>query len=1280
MGALSAQRSDQVVLPLSLSQREVWRDQRAWPGSTHLYIGGAALVQGALDLQLLKAALDYLVDESDALRLVPQKDGTQQLLAEKQVAWEVIKLGPNTDLHQAIDACWERILKDPFVWSDRPPWRIAWLQSWPDCNAVVFQYHHLIMDGWGTAQMVQRWSEIYNAMACGAEPSAPKSATYVRFIEESNAYANSEQFAEDERYWNGQIPVLPPQLIERQYARGTRDRLPETVLGKILITVAKYGQLKQVATENNSTAFNYFLAALAVYFSRINDRQTVVVGVPSLNRGGRRYRETLGMFVGVLPVSVTVLPGMAVTELLNAIGLTMRGALRHARYPLSELGRLLEVLRNGRDGLFDILLSFERQDYAVKFGDAPMKESRQLFSGVARYPLSVTVCEFQADQDLSMVLEGSRDCFEGDEPAQLGARLWHLVESFVMNPEARIDDIPLLPERQCQAMLKIQHQHVLLHAQPVPFIVQFEQKVASFPRNVALVWDGGTLDYAELDRRANSLAQRLVALGFGKDQVVAVAMDRSVDLVVAILAVAKSGAAFLPLDPEAPLARLASVLEESAAVALLIQEHSLERLAQLPPRLIVASWNEALPDMIEAVPASLAPRGDDLAYVLFTSGSTGRPKGVMVEHASLSRRLAWLSRAYGVTPHDRSALSTQITFDPALIELCLPLIHGASVALPPPGRLLPEALAEFSIRQRVTIIAFVPSTLSRFLDKAADSPDLKLRVACCGGEVLPVELVNRYLRSTQARLFNVYGPTEACIFATAWECRPISMGAALPVGCPVDDTRIYVLDAQLHALPLGAVGEVFIGGGALARGYLNRPDLDKEAFVSDPFQSPGRMYRTGDRGWLDANGDLHFVGRLDRQIKLRGYRIELGEIEAALLAIEGVAQAAVKLVQRNGVSVLYAWVATPSGHEPESLQRVLRARLPDYMIPGGISVLPSLPVGNSGKLDYDALQVEAQVFHPMVREPNSALERALIALWQEELHVRPLSVHDNFFEAGGDSLAAISILAGVEKIANAHVPFFFLMEHPTVEQLALALESGSFDAAHESIVAFNPASKRTPFYIAASGHGDLLRFQNLAKALESALDVRMLQPPVATPLHGVVNLAEVYADAIEAQDVLPGYIAGFSIGGVTALETAHLLHQRGLAVQGLVLIDTIYPRAIWGGTLFWRLFTWLVRRLRLQELSMNGRRLGAMVSDAGLGMQVMAMAGYRPHRFTGPSLLIKTVGLARWDRLLFKPWRRLLGHALSERIVGGLHGSIFEPSQVAELAAVLRDATHVPEA
>ncbi len=1257
-----------IVVPLAISQREVWLDQRAWPSSPHLNIGGGGFLIGPLDQVLFRLALRQLVRDTEALRLVPLADGTQQLLPPFEPQLELIDVSSTPDARGAMRDWWRRRISDPFALGELPPWRFALLRGSNELHGLSIQFHHLIMDGWGTTQVMRRWSDIYNALAQGlCVPEAP-GASYQRFIEESNQYRRSLAFTRDEAFWLKQLSEPPAPLIQKRLRQREPDMLPQAHLVQQALEREAYARLSRQVMVLGFTPFSCFLGALALYFWRTSGREDLVIGVPCLNRGGRRFENTPGMFVGLLALRLRITPGMSALQLLEQASSQMQAALRHARYPLSELGHQLQLMRVKRDSVMDVLLSFERQNYRLQFGEAQLRDSRQIFAGTARYPLAVTVCEFDPTADLELVLEASTACYARDETELLGHRLWCIANQLAADPKQPLARLAIMPQEERWAVLEGLHKDLAQRDEPPPtFIERFEHQAALRPEACALVWNGGTLSYAELNRRAAALAPVLRATGAAPERVVALAVPRSPELVVALLAVAKSGAAFLPLDLDAPEARLRDILQDSSAVALLVSQETPQALAALHtsvlcvPQSAPATYN--VPDWPRAGP-------DNLAYVLYTSGSSGKPKGVLMPHGSLSRRLAWLAESWAINSLDRAAQTTQLIFDPALIELLLPLTQGASVALPPPGRLHPERLAEFVLAHGATFCALVPSTLAGILNGLRGREGLKLRVACCGGEVLPAEMANRFLAETGAQLYNVYGPTETAIFATAWHCVPSAGDSALPLGRPIDDTRIYVLDECFQPQPFGVTGEVFIGGGALARGYLARPELTDKHFLSDPFRAGARMYRTGDRGWLDSQGQLHFAGRADRQIKLHGFRIEPGDVEAACLTVPGVKQVVVQKVEREGVTRLHAWLGGHVGFTTAEVQAMLRTRLPDYMVPAGFSLAPTLPLNGSGKIDLQALPMPSV---PSVgaarRAPSGVLEPELLALWEQALRVRPISVHDNFFDLGGDSLAALGILGAMEDRLGRHVPLQTISEHPTIELLARALAAPQ--ARTGVLRRLSDKSVASPLFLAASGYGDVLRFQTLARALAGVLDVYMLQPPLGDPPASTVDLAKVYADSITALGLAPGWLAGFSVGGVAALETACVLHERGLAPLGLMLLDTIHPKTVVGSSGSWHTLDWLVRKLHVQELTMNGRRLGAMFSDPGLIAQVMAQRAYRCRGFDGPCLLIKSSGLASWDRILFKPWLRVMPSNITEQVVSGLHGSIFEASHVDELAQAL---------
>lgn len=1255
-------------LPLALSQQEVWLDQRAWPGSTHLNIGGAGFIDGPFDLELFHQALQRLVDESEALRLVPLAEGGQILLAQWTAELEWVDLSAASDPLPAMRAWWTRRIAEPFALDGRPPWRFSLLRHSDCLHALSIQFHHLIMDGWGTSRVMQRWAEHYNALAEGRPPAASGDPGYRTYIAETVEYRASQAFVKDGEFWARQLQALPPPLFARRFAGAGSGSLPPAHLHSEPLSRAAFERLSAFAAAEGVTVFTLLVAVFAAHLARLGEaRELLVIGLPSLNRGGRRYRDTPGMFVGVFPLVLRLQPQMSFRELLQAVSLAFKSAVRHQRYPLSELSRQLELIRQRRDRLFDVLFSFERQDYDLHFGDGKSFGACQTFSGLARYPLGITLCEFQAGQDVELHLEASPEYFSAGELGWLGRRLIYLADAMSGDADRPLGDWPLLAPAESAQLLQV--------AFPPPdeapcepsYVARFRQQAAKCPHATALRWDDGSLDYATLDRWSDVLARELRQQGAGPDRIVALAIERSPAMVAALLAIGKAGAAFLPLDPDAPLARLADILADAAAVVLMLRPPQAARFADLS----VGKMLVDEPTTAGGISPLPSPDPAQLAYVLYTSGSTGKPKGVMVSHRALAMRLAGISRLFDVTSADCSGQVTQLPFDPALIELLVPLINGARIALPPPGRLAPTAIGPFAVAHGVTMMALVPSTLRGLLDSLPEGWACPLRVACCGGEILPPELVQRLHRQTDARLFNVYGPTEAVIFASAWSCQAPLPDGSLPIGKALAGTRILILDANGKPLPFGVLGEICIGGDALADAYLNRPAANAAAFIDDPVVPGARLYRSGDQGWMAEDGLLHFVGRRDRQVKLRGYRVELGEIESALLAIEGVRQAAVKVVDGPaGGRRLHAWVAgtAPIGR----LRSGLAVRLPDYMLPGAIVCLPELPLGDTGKIAYDLLpEIVDRGGEKASRPPIGELERQLLAIWRVALKNDRLSVTDDFFAAGGDSLAAIDILSGLQTLLERPVSLHMLAEHPSVESLAVALAPGHGEPLDETLIPLTHPGGRPAVYLAASGHGDLMRFRRLAECLADVADVYMLQPPSAGTIASIDELAASYAARI-GEGPHPALLAGFSVGGLVALETARRLQVVHQGSIPLCLIDTVFPGAIVRSALLWRLLGWSARHLHMQQLSLNGRHLGALLSDRGLVAQIEAMARYRPAPFAAAASLIESSGLLRWQHWVFRPWRRIFSGGLTEQVVPGLHGSLFEAAHIDELASVLR--------
>ena len=1259
------------TFPLSLSQREVWLEQHTWPNSPHMNIGGFVLLHGLLDVACLQSALTRLVDESDALRLAPGIDGDQIRYAAWPCPLEIIDFSNADDALSGMENWFQHQMATPFEFDETPPWRCSLLCGDTTLHALTIRSHHLVLDGWGISLVVQRLAVIYAALR-EKRPTPPSPALDFHLaIDESTRYQQSPALKADQAFWQATLRQIPPALIvPRNPSEQAGTALPKAHLIRHSIPGVAYQQLADFTREAGVSLFTLFATVLAIYFSGTKNRSDILIGVPTLNRSGKKFAGTPGMFANVFPLLVEVKDEDTLLTLIKGVSQSIRSALRHSRYPISQLKKGLAVAQQKRNGLIDLILSYERYAYPTSFGDAKLTNARQFFSQAARYPLAISICQYSGNDDVELVIEASSACFSRAEASLLSRRLVNLLFAAVNAKTSPIRQLPLIPDEERWALIDGLHERCASRDKIRPFTEQFEHHASLQPNAPALLWDGGELNYRQLQERILSVAARLHKMGIGPGDVIGLAIGRSPELIIGLFAIARAGAAFLPLDPETPPLRNIQLLHEAGARAVLTTENHQAQFVDLEIPAISLAW-EQIERHHETSTLPAAPLPNDLAYIMFTSGSTGRPKGIMVEHAALARRLAWIANAFNITPADRAGQICLPTFDPALIEIVMPLMQGASVALPLPGVLSANQLGDFAIRQRVTFMAFVPTTLGRFLDGIAGKDASSLRVACCGGAALSSELASRFIRQSGARLFNLYGPTETVIFATAWLCEDKAGGSAIPVGHAVDDTRVYVLDAELNPMPFGETGEIYIGGRAIARGYIKLDESTQPAFLPDPFLPGEKLYRTGDCGYVGTDGNLYFTGRKDRQIKLRGYRIEPGEIEAHLLALPGITEAAVKPGEHNGKMLLFAWVAAADSLSNASiLQKKLRHQLPDYMMPAHIQILPHLPHCSSGKIDYAALLLpEESIAEPIYREPRNHLESEILKIWEIALDRRPISVTDDFFKLGGDSLSAIDILAGLEKTMGKKVSLFVLTENPTIEQLAATLgEEGS----HARLIwLLSDRSDGVPLYLAASGHGDLLRFQRLAEQLGSDYSVFMLQPPRSERIENIQELARHYAREILNQGAIAGFIAGFSAGGITALETARLLQERGISMRGLVLLDTVYPAPAFYKRKIWRWLSVLARTLRVENFTLNGRRIGATLGDAGLEAQVQALENYVPTEYGGRVLLVKSNAFRLISHWMFRPWKKVMTEHLTEIEVHGIHGSMFEAAHVGDLAKAL---------
>jgi amino acid adenylation domain-containing protein len=768
----------------------------------------------------------------------------------------------------------------------------------------------------------------------------------------------------------------------------------------------------------------------------------VLVGIPVAGRNRRELEGLIGCFVNTLVMRADLGGDPAFGELLARVRATALDAYGHQDLPFE---RIVEELVPERDlshpPLFQALMVLQntpRQELELPgLTLAPLAVENR----VARVDLTLS---FQEDAGgFAAALEHNSDLFDPATAARLLARFEALLAAAAGDPSKSLAELPaLLPAERHQALVEW-NDTARSYVTGVTLHELVARQAARTPDAVAVSFEGEALTYRELDRRANRLAHRLVASGVRPDGRVGVLMERSLEMIVALLGVLKAGAGYVPLDPTYPAERLAALVEGSGAWAVIAQGRLTHLLPGYAGRTVLLDqgWDGAgEPDEAPEIAVDEA----NLAYALFTSGSTGTPKGVMIPHRGIVNRLLWMQEAYGLTPQDRVLQKTPFSFDVSLWEFFWPLLVGARLVFArSEGHRDPAYLADLIAREGITTLHFVPSMLQVFLESQETFHLPSLRRVMASGEALPPELARRfYSRIAGAELHNLYGPTEASVDVSFWPCDPDPARGVVPIGRPIANLRLHVVDPGLRLQPIGVAGELLLGGVGLARGYMGRPDLTAAAFVPDPFgEAPGgRLYRTGDLVRTLPDGNVEFLGRIDHQVKIRGFRIELGEIEAVLASHPGVRECVV--VAREdvpGSRYLAAYLAGDA--KPDDLRAHLARRLPDYMVPSVFVGLEALPLSPNGKVDRKALPAPTLARREEeIVAPRTPTEEALAAIWKELLNLERVGVEDRFFELGGHSLLATQVLARVKQAFGVEISLHEVFRTPTIAGLAALVD------------------------------------------------------------------------------------------------------------------------------------------------------------------------------------------------------------------------------------------------
>jgi len=1053
--------------PLSFAQQRLWFLSRFDPASAAYNVPLAIPFSGALQITALERTLNAVVQRHEVLRTcfeLEADEPVQRIETSAKVTLSVIDLSnslvPRPEVAQRLAA--EEAAR-PFDLASCPLLRACLLRWAQDDHTLLLTLHHIVTDAWSMDVLAREMTALYTAFTTGQNPTLPElSVQYADFAAWQRQRLQGEYLQTQLDYWRERLLgvsalELPTDRPRPPVAtnRGSAHRFT--------IPVSLAEALRNQARDQNVTLFMLMLAVFKVLLHRYSGQDDIAVGSPIAGRVRSELEPLIGFFVNSLVLRTTLAGNPPFQELLHRVRDTALGAFAHQELPFEKLVEELQPERDlSRNPLFQVIFQLLR-GAAADQPDATIEAG-----GIsAKFDLSFTL------QDQGNVLEGfveyNADLYDADTIERMCGHYLNLVEAFVATPDARIGDAQMLgPDEQQYLQIEVNATAV---PHPTEVLHSLMQRVAvSQPTAIAVQAEEGTLRYDELEAQANRLAQRLCKHGVGPDQIVGIHLERSIDMVVAIIATLKAGGAYLPLDPDYPPQRLSYMLEDSSAAVVIsrgggglaLSTGSAVVLDLDQERLRIAEENDT--------PPTVAVDPEHLAYVIYTSGSSGRPKGVMVPHRAICNHMHWMVSHFGLAAGDDAVLQkTPIGFDASVWEIFAPLVSGGRLVLARQGGHRDAAYLVHTMAQNaVSVLQLVPSQLGLILEESGLAACDALRLVFSGGEPLTADLCVRFRQRLKAELHNLYGPTEATIDATSWPCRDIVRGNCVPIGKPIDNMQAYVLDNYGNLVPRGVPGVLHLSGAGIARGYLGQPQLTSECFRPDPFsrQVDARLYCTGDRVRRRRDGALEFLGRIDQQVKLRGYRIEPAEVARVLESHPAVRQAVATVrIGADGEQGLGAYVvaAVQPPCPVSELRAHLRPLLPDYMMPTWISMLAEIPRTPHGKIDWQALpepQIEAAPVPP-ASGSGASLEQRIALIWAQVLGVGEVGLDSNFFDLGGHSMLMVQVQHRLRRDLDMDVALLDLFRYSSVRLLCAQLAGRELPDKPASDSLINPAAPST---------------------------------------------------------------------------------------------------------------------------------------------------------------------------------------------------------------------------
>ena len=1028
--------------PLSFAQQRLWFLEQLEPGNIAYTIPLALRLRGVVQVEAMQRTVAEIVRRHEVLRTHFEVHNGQPCQVIEPASSFVLQAG-RVEHADAVASLVEQEAQLPFDLEQGPLFRAQLLQLAEQEFVLLLTLHHSIADGWSMSVLVDELSQLYMAFVQGkSSPLAELPLQYADYAIWQRKWLQGEALDVQLAYWKNRLAGVEPLDLPLDHARPAVQS-HRGASQRLVLSPEVSQKLKQLSQQQGVTLFMTLLAAWQVLLSRYSRQEDISVGTPIANRTQREIEGLIGFFVNTLVLRTDLSGSPSFVEVLQRVKEVALGAYAHQDIPFEKLVEVLQPERDqSRTPLFQVIFGMQhvRDENATLPGLSIGAFGNE--QKTSKFDLSLTVVE--TTQDLLCEFEYNTDLFERETITRMLGHWRTLLESIVQHPEQRLNELSLLTEPEREQILRSWNATDAAYEYAASMPSLFEALVDADPLHRAVIFEGQNWSYQELDRRANQLSNYLRAQGIGRGQLVGVCLDRSLEMVVSILAILKSGAAYVPLDPTYPVQRLEYMLQ-TANIQLVLSQHHVQERIQLKHEHVVAvdtQWSSIAQEFMQR--PGVEVWAQDLAYIIFTSGSTGHPKGVLVPHYGLMNLVEEQQGRFDLTPDDHILQFSSISFDAFVWEMVMALCTGATLCLGTKDTLMAgPPLVDLICTHRVSMALLPPSVLAQ-LDPD-DVPTLTKIVV--GGEACSEELMRRWAEPGKRRFYNAYGPTECTVYATIMECTP-DLERRPPIGYPIRRTQVYLLDQYYQPVPIGVPGELYIGGVGLAWGYLQQQGMTASRFIPHPFSSqPGaRLYRTGDLTRYLPDGSIEFLGRIDHQVKVRGLRIELGEIEDVLNEHEAVIECCVIVREdRPGNKLLVAYVV--SQHSARELVPQLRAlvseKLPDYMMPTAFSLLEELPLTPNGKVNRKALPMPDTLEdsdEKIIVLPRTQIEELLLATWRSVLGRKQISIEDNFFELGGHSLLATQLWTRLRRAFGIQLPLRSLFEAVTIASQSTLVE------------------------------------------------------------------------------------------------------------------------------------------------------------------------------------------------------------------------------------------------